>query len=142
MTALLDDGVEALFLTNRSTDRARALAARAGDPRVRVIEHADAVADAVVAGQSAEQLLDQVTGGGAVASQAVQMKGKAATMTHRITKPTEMIVRGVTRDCALVAMSNPQTDLRLKSRQVRISTGISRKATPMIVRTEVAPAEP
>ncbi|MCO4770088.1 MAG: DUF4157 domain-containing protein [Deltaproteobacteria bacterium] len=45
-------------------------------------QHADQVADAVVAGQSAEQLLDQVTGGGAVASQAVQMKASTAATDH------------------------------------------------------------
>ena len=45
-------------------------------------QHADQVADAVVAGQSAEQLLDQVTGGGAVASQSVQMKASDAAKSH------------------------------------------------------------
>ena len=45
-------------------------------------QHADQVADAVVAGQSAEQLLDQVTGGGGTASQAVQMKASDAATGH------------------------------------------------------------
>ena len=45
-------------------------------------QHADQVADAVVSGRSAEQILDQVTGGSAVASQAVQMKASDAASGH------------------------------------------------------------
>ena len=44
---------------------------QAGDPYE---QHADAVADAVVRGESAEGLLDQMAGGGGGASSAVQMK--------------------------------------------------------------------
>lgn len=45
MPVLLDEGVEQLVLLNRSAERARALAGRAGDPRVRVVEGPGSLAD-------------------------------------------------------------------------------------------------
>lgn len=45
MPALLDEGVERLALLNRTPERARALAGRAGDPRVRVLESVEGLAE-------------------------------------------------------------------------------------------------
>jgi len=48
IVALLDDGIEEVMLVNRTPERARSLAGRAGDPRVRVVEDTATLEDASV----------------------------------------------------------------------------------------------
>ncbi len=48
MPALLDEGVERLVLYNRTPEKARALAGRAGDPRVRVVDGPEGLAEEAV----------------------------------------------------------------------------------------------
>ena len=72
--------------------------------------------------------------------QKVQTKGKAANITHSTTKPVDKMTSGLDLRCAATVMGYAL--LRLKSRQVRISTGVNKIATPKIVRTDVAAADP
>jgi len=48
IVALLDDGIEEVMLVNRTPERARSLAGRAGDPRVRVVGDTSTLEDASV----------------------------------------------------------------------------------------------
>lgn len=71
----------------------------------------------------------------------LQAKGNTAMMSHVTTITLEKMTSAGGRRSTLPAMLL-YTALRLKSRQVRISTGISSTATPRIVSREVAAAEP
>jgi len=71
--------------------------------------------------------------------QRVHRNGKDATTTQRITKLVARTASAGDRFCASDAMD--QAPFRLKSRHVRISTGVNRIDTPMIVSIDVAAAE-
>src|SRR5687768_15602942 len=73
--------------------------------------------------------------------QAVQRNGKAAKKSHSTTMPSASAKSAGgwrrARADGIIAQA-----LRLNSRQLRISTGVRRITTPMMVSIEVAAAEP
>ncbi len=71
--------------------------------------------------------------------QSVQRNGKAARSPTALRRPCATATRSGDRSDAL---EGHHALFRLKSRHVRISTGVSRIATPITVSTEVAAADP